>query len=45
MIKKISKIFSLFWIFFIISEKVEDVSGEGWSFSRFVYKGLGTFVV
>jgi hypothetical protein len=45
MIKKFSKIFSLFWIFFVISEKVEEVSGEGWSFSRFVYKGLGRFVV
>jgi hypothetical protein len=39
------KIFSSFWIFSITTEKVEEVGEKSRSFSRFVYKGLGRFVV
>jgi len=40
-----SKVFSSFWIFFVIAENVGEVGEEGQSFSRFIYKGLGIFVV
>ena len=40
-----SKAFSSFWIFFVIAEKVGEVGEKGQSFSRFIYKGLGIFVV
>jgi len=40
-----SKAFSSFWIFFVIAENVGEVGEEGQSFSRFIYKGLGIFVV